>query len=211
MKDTNNTFSGVIIAIVLVTAVFLVLKLTGSSYAGVFLLIAGLALAAFLLLIILITVFAITSGKKDYEKRSNAVSVSSSEPEEIRAAKETILDINRFMRRIKNPAVKARAQETYDLCSKIITTVSRQPDETERSRQFFSYYLPTFATVLEKYLTLEEAGVDPELAEEKILGCLGSMNSALEKQYRNLFSNEILDLTVERNALETIIRKDGLE
>lgn len=211
MKNANNTFPGVIIAIVLITAVFLVLKLTGSSYAGVFLLIAGLALAAFLLLIILITVFAISSGKKDFETRSNTVAAHVSEPEEVRAAKETMLAVNRLMRRIKKPAVKAGAQKTYDLCSKIITTVTRQPDETGRARQFFSYYLPTFATVLEKYLTLEEAGVDQEQAEEKILGCLGSMNSALEKQYRNLFSDEILDLTVERNALETIIRKDGLE
>lgn len=205
-KLQGNKPLGLIIGILI--AIFLVLKLTGSSAAGIFLFIGAIILAAFVVLVLVLTLFAISKGKKDFENLPQN-KVASEVPEEIRQAKAELLGDNRKMRRLKNMAVKALAQKDYDLCAKIIETIAKQPEEIRRSAQFFDYYLPTFGTVLDKYLTLEESGVDLEAAAEKALTCLGSMQSALDKQYRNLFTNEMLDLTVEMNALNTIMKKDG--
>jgi len=207
-KFQGNKSIGIIIAVLV--AIFLILKLTGSSAAGIFLFIAAIILAAFVILVLVITLFAIAKGKKDFESMPQN-KAAAEVPQEIREAKTALLENGRLMRRIKNMNVKTHAQKDYDLCSKIIDTITKQPDEVRRCVQFFTYYLPTYGTVLEKYIVLEEGGVDLEAAAEKAVTCLDNMQSALDKQYRNLYSNELLDLTVEMNALDTIMKKDGFK
>lgn len=207
-KFQGNKSLGIIIAVLV--AIFLILKLTGSSAAGIFLFIGAIILAAFVILVLLITLFAIGKGKKDFENLPKNKAASDM-PAEILEAKTSLLASGRLLRRIRRMNVKASAQKDFDLCSKIIDTISKQPEEVRRSTQFFTYYLPTYGTVLEKYLVLEDAGVDLDSAAEKAITCLANMQDALDKQYRNLFSNEMLDLTVEMNALDTIMKKDGFK
>ena len=77
-------------------------------------------------------------------------------------------------------------------------------------RQLFSYYLPTWETILKKYLRLEESGVmDPRMTESMVL-CLKDIQAAMGKMYQNLFDDDVLDLTVEMEVLNMVGKRDGL-
>ena len=44
----------------------------------------------------------------------------------------------------------------------------------------------------------------------KVMSCLGEIKTAMEKQYSAIFENDILDLTVEMEALTQACKRDGL-
>ena len=45
---------------------------------------------------------------------------------------------------------------------------------------------------------------------DNALSCLGDIKKAMERQYANLFEDDILDLSVEMEALSIAVRRDGL-
>ena len=77
-------------------------------------------------------------------------------------------------------------------------------------RPFFNYYLPTLEKILIKYKEIESSGVPTEEITQSTITCLEDIKMAMEKQYNNLFENDILDLTVEMEVLTQICKRDGL-
>lgn len=198
-------FAGIILVI------FLIGKLLPAIVKAV---IIGLAILAGIIAIgvIAATVYAIKLGTDDSNKRMKASEnngVSDNDPDEIKKAKTEILKINGLIRKIKDDEVRGRSYEAYNWALKIVNEISRQPHEIKRTKHFFSYYLPTLETVLEKYLMVESGGVAEE-AKENTISCCENLLDAYKKQYRSLFNDEMLDLTVEKKTLDTMLSRDGI-
>ncbi|MBR2504054.1 MAG: hypothetical protein IKB62_08020, partial [Oscillospiraceae bacterium] len=56
----------------------------------------------------------------------------------------------------------------------------------------------------------EESGVPAENIAESTVKCLEDIKKATEKQYAALFDDDILDMSVEMEALTIACKRDGL-
>lgn len=119
-------------------------------------------------------------------------------------------ELRRLLQRIGNLNVKKRGEDICAESEKILLALQQQPEDIPMVRQFFNYYLPTLGNILLKYLRLEEAGMATEQTTVKVMTCLGEIKTAMEKQHAAIFENDLLDLTVEMEALTNACKRDGL-
>ena len=92
---------------------------------------------------------------------------------------------------------------------RVVDTITSQNAEIRKNRELFSYYLPTFEHILQKYLVIEKGGIDGAVAKEKALSSCRKLSEVFEKMYKDLYADDMMDLSVEERALESIIKKDG--
>ena len=111
---------------------------------------------------------------------------------------------------VKNQEVRALATEVCAAIELIIKTLKTEQDNIPSMRQFFNYYLPTTASILTRFVKVEQSGVDMGDMAENAVSCLKDIKSAMDKLYRNLFDDDILDLSVEMEALTLACKRDGL-
>ena len=119
-------------------------------------------------------------------------------------------ELRRLLGRIQNLNVKKRGEDICAESEKILFALRQQPEDIPMVRRFFNYYLPTLGNILLKYLRLEESGMATEQTTVKVMSCLGEIKVAMEKQYAAIFENDLLDLTVEMEALTRACKRDGL-
>lgn len=121
-----------------------------------------------------------------------------------------LMELRRLLQRIRNLNVTKRGEDICVEIEKILGALQQQPEDIPMVRQFFNYYLPTLGNILLKYLRLEEAGMATGQTTVKVMACLGEIKSAMEKQHAAIFENDLLDLTVEMEALTQACKRDGL-
>lgn len=165
--------------------------------------------AIILVLIVLLVVFVMClafSKPKGEEKKSATGDISTV----IAKGRAGLLESRRTAMKIKNQQVRTIAEEICRQAEKILNTLREQPENISQVRQFLNYYLPTFGSILLKFTRMEESStLTPELLKSTI-ACLGDIRTAMEKQYRNLFEDDELDLMVEMEALTIACKRDGL-
>lgn len=203
----NKQSSG--IAGLLLLVVCIVLFLTGKRYfpglTTKLLIIFGI-LALLLGLFVAFMLFLAFHQSKDGKKEGKAAG----DDEIFREIRSDLLEIRRMSIQIKDMEIRLLSGQICQIADKILKTLKEQPEEIPDSRQFFRYYLPTFRSILSKYLRMETSGVlEPELGSH-VMECLEDIKSAMEKQYDNLFEDDRLDLTVEMEALTLVCKRDGL-
>lgn len=121
-----------------------------------------------------------------------------------------LMQARRKVMELKNPGIRAEAEEIVRTADKIFGVLKEKPEHIWKARGFFHYYLPTFENILAKYARLEQSQMlEPEVERHTLEG-LGTMRTALERQYTNLFEEDVLDLTVEMEVLTQKCRQDGL-
>ena len=121
-----------------------------------------------------------------------------------------LLELRQLIMRLKDPQIRRLSEEICAIADKILRALAEQPKDIRRTRQFFNYYLPTLGEILRKYRVLEESGIPADTATENVISGLETIRTAMEKQYANLFDDDILDLTVEMEVLKQVCRRDGL-
>ncbi len=121
-----------------------------------------------------------------------------------------LTELRRLLSRIQNLNVKKRGEDICVEIDRILGALQQQPEDIPMVRQFFNYYLPTLGNILLKYLRLEEAGMATDHTTVKVMSCLGEIKTAMEKQHAAIYENDLLDLTVEMEALTQACKRDGL-
>lgn len=232
MKNRNSGKTPVLVFVIILIA--LLLLFGKGSAAGLFGRVLGfLAVSALVILLVLTvvaTVYAVNAGKKDYDKRNGipekkkkaaeekktedekpVVPEEKEEPEEVKAARAEMVEIDKLIARTIDVEVKAKATGARCSAIRVLDTLSEQPDELARNRQLFAYYIPTFREILTKYNVIELGGVEVDSAKQKAISSCIKLKGVFETMYQNLYNNEALDLSVEEKALDSIIKKDGLD
>ena len=120
------------------------------------------------------------------------------------------MGLRRMSMEVKNAHVRTLSTEICGSIEKIFRTLKERPEQFDSLRQFFNYYLPTLEKILVKFREIEASGVPTEEVTGNTIECMENIKMAMEKQYRNLFENDILDLTVEMEVLTQICKRDGL-
>ena len=175
----------------------------------------GIAVAVIVALIVIGIILAVKAGSDDAKKKK-AVNVKTGsnldaeQTEVIRKAREQLLELRRLTMRIKNRGVHSKANEICGVADKIIQTLKQKPDKINSVRQFLNYYLPTLGEIISKYKRIEESGVPLEETTEKVQSYLNDIKRAMDKQYESLFADDILDMSVEMEAMKMAVKRDGL-
>ena len=180
------------------------------------LLIAGVVIVVIIAaLIIGLIAFALSRSKSDAKtvrenKNAGRAAVSSEESEILAKGRENLMELRKLIVRIKDREIHKKANEVCDVIDKIMKTLREKPDKIPNTRQFFNYYLPTLKEVLSKYQRIEDSGVEHSDMTRKVSNYLTDCKNAMDKQYEGLFANDILDMTVDMEAMKQAVKRDGL-
>ncbi len=131
----------------------------------------------------------------------------------IEDSKVLLMDLSLESERIADGEITAKTQELLAVLRQIFSTIQTQPEKLPQIRKFMNYYLPTAADLLRKYRTLLAQQKDPVILSQsraQVLQALDLIVPACEKQLRALYHNEILDMKVDVEVLEKMLKRDGL-
>lgn len=204
-----NSFSKILGVIVLLAVAGLFLG--GGPFLAVILGVAGFAILGVVLLLGVVLFFAFRGSKKkaaaepNQEKKTDA-----SINEVLNKGKRNVLELRTMTVKVKNLQVRGVSEEICNTADSILKVLKEQPEDLRSVRQFLNYYLPTLGSILTKYVRLEQSGVPNAEITEKTITHLEEINLAMQKQYENLFADDILDLSVEMEALTQACKRDGL-
>ena len=129
---------------------------------------------------------------------------------QLSAGRTSLMELRNTGLRVKNSDVRKLNEEICKNIDKILSTLKKQPEDIKKLRQFFNYYLPTLTNIIKKFAEIEESGIPAENIVQSTVNCLGDIKKATEKQYAALFANDMLDMSVEMEALTIACKRDGL-
>ena len=205
--SNNNSSSGIggLLGIVACIAAFFVARKFFPSL-GKLLLIAGIVLVVLIMAIVIIVIACSKSTAKDKKKTGLSDEASAV----LSKGRTQLMDLRRNGMCIKNQQIRTESEVICKSVDKILRTLREQPEDIPEARQFFNYYLPTFGKIISKYLMLERSGISAQNVTESTISCLADIKTALEKQHANFFEDDMLDLSVEMEALKVNCKRDGL-
>ena len=102
--------------------------------------------------------------------------------------------------------------EIHETSSKIIDTISKNPDKLEKADNFFSYYLPVTLKILKRYDDIENQRLessDSQKVMKSTKDIINKINKSFKVQLSNLYQSDIIDTDAEIKVFETMLNSDG--
>ena len=173
--DEKSTGAVGILAIAVCIGVLIAAKMFFPSLFTVLLWIIGIIIALILVLIGAVIYFAFRKPKPGEEEtaKSKANRIISD-------GRNKVMSIRRNVMSIKNTAVKNSGIKVCSGADKILGVLRQKPELVQKNRQFFTYYLPTFGSIIEKYERIERNEVASEDMVQKVLEHLDDMKIAFD-------------------------------
>ena len=199
----NSPFSGVL-GLIACVVLFFAARTFFPGLSTILMVIVGIAIFLIVLIIVLVIVFSKSGTKNKKGGASAEVNAILSK------GRSNLMEIRRMSMKIKNQQIRKESEEICKSAEKIFKTLKEQPENISSVRQFFNYYLPTLGKILLKYARVEESEIDAEDLTKSTISYLADIRSAMEKQYTNLFEDDMIDLTVEMEAFTLNCKRDGL-
>lgn len=203
MSDRSPNLLG-ILGLAFFIIVYIVVKQLVPALAKVVLAIAVVAVILLILLVAVALYFALSKPKKGNPTKESIAN------EALSKGRSSLMELRRLSMSVKNREIRSLSTDICGQADKILTTLKKKTDQVSDMRQFFNYYLPTLRNILTKYTRLEQSGVPAGEITESAVACLEDIKAAMIRQYNNLFDDDILDLTVEMEALTLACKRDGL-
>lgn len=97
--------------------------------------------------------------------------------------------------------------------TKIFDYVEQHPEKLPEIRKFMCYYMPITLKLVNAYQKFDRHGANAseiEATKLEIKGTIDTINKAYENLLRKLMKADILDVTSDISALETILAQEGL-
>jgi 5-bromo-4-chloroindolyl phosphate hydrolysis protein len=123
----------------------------------------------------------------------------------IRDAWRKLKMIRRLQFRIRSVIIWQKTSHLYKVARRILTIVSEQPHRFRAARSFFSTYLDSTLTILEKYTFLLSQPVRNEemvMTLKKTESMLDDITTAMEEELIRVLSDDVLNLDVEIETLK---------
>lgn len=199
--------SGVVglLGIVGCVAAFLFVRRYFPFLSTILLVIVGIIAVLIILLVVLVMYFAFSKPKKGSPAAAKAESNAI-----LNKGRAHLMELRRMGMRIKNKDIRDLNSQITASADKILKILREKPESIPSVRQFLNYYLPTLGGILNKYVRVEESGVPSGELVQSVISNLGEIKKAMEKQYASLFDDDMLDLSVEMEALTIACKRDGL-
>ena len=203
--DEKSSGAVGLLAIALCIGVLIAAKMFFPSLFNVLLWIIGIIIVLILVLVGAVIYFAFRRPKEN-ESDSNKAKANLV----ISEGRNKVMSIRRNCVAIRNTEIKNTGIKVCVQAEKILESFRKKPELITKNRQFFTYYLPTFGSIIEKYEELEKNGVGTKDMSEKVLEHLCDLEIAFKKQFESIYQGEILDLSVDIEAMTIACKRDGL-
>ncbi len=207
----NKGSGGGFIAIGVIIVGLIALKFTVPS---IFAIIKWIGIVSLIVIAAVIVFFIIFSSKVSNdelkEKKTMGNKLTDENAEILKKGRENLMTLRKSLLHIKNGKIKKNGNDICGQIDKIIQTLKDKPEKIASARRVFNYYIPTLGNILSKYQILESNGIEGDEKEDVVCGCLDNIKAAMDKLYANLFSNDILDMTVDIDAMKMAVKRDGL-
>lgn len=139
-----------------------------------------------------------------------AVKLSPEQEEILKKGRSNLSQLRIMAMRVRSTPIRTKATAICGSVEKILNVLREKPESIPAVRQFLNYYLPTLGEIITKYERVERSGVDIQDMTAKVSEYLDKIAAAMDKQYENLFQSDLLDMTVEMEAMTMACKRDGL-
>lgn len=186
-----------------------------AALGGIFFAVPYLALDASILLSLGMGVVAfgagnlVFSGKNSKEKQ---VGSSNNLYDILNKAKSENARIFSMINKVENKDLQKNIRDLHETASKIIDTISKNPDKLSKATSFFEYYLPVTLKILIKYDDIENQELDNEETLEfmkKTENMIAKIEKSFKVQLSNLYQSDIIDTDAEIKVFEQMLNADG--
>lgn len=123
-------------------------------------------------------------------------------------AKEDHDTIEKALRKISNQMIKEEAEKLNQTAGTIIFYLEEHPDKIKLARQFIDYYQDTAASILKRYVELEDTNLntsDVMKLKEDTLKSLQTLNVAFDQQFQKLLRNEMMDMDAQMRLFAALL------
>ncbi len=127
----------------------------------------------------------------------------------LQQAEQKILAIEQAGGRIGQPELRQRLTRISALAHNILAEIARDPRDLRRARKFLNTYLDGAQRVVSGYAEAHANG-RAQLLEENFRRVLVTIEEVFEQQYQRLLENDLRELDVQMEVLETQLKREGL-
>ncbi len=133
---------------------------------------------------------------------------------------ETLKEGNTYLKKIREvnnalpgEEISRKLTRLELVTEKIFQQVEKKPECLPDIRRFMNYYLPTTLKLVVTYQKFEQESVQgPNIvsAKQEILEALDTAGTAFENLLNKLFQDDVMDVSTDISAMETILSQEGL-
>ena len=205
MENGKNTGLLGFLGLIACTALYFVSRRFFPALSTLLLWIFGIAAALIVVLVAVVLFFAFHKPKKTPEQEKLDV-----QNEILKKARKSLMDLRTASMRVKNREVQSSTQQICATLDQIFKVLKEQPEDIPKARSFLNHSLPMLSGILKKYVRLEQSGAPNADVTAQTAACLRDLETAAQKQYDNLFANDVVDITADMEVLTQLCRKNGL-
>lgn len=129
--------------------------------------------------------------------------------EALQQAEQKILVIDQARGQINQSEMEQRLKRITALARDILAEIARDPRDLRRARKFLTTYLDGAQRVIAGYAKAHVNGRSVTL-EDNFRRILITIEQVFEQQYQRLLQNDLHDLDVQMEVLETQLKREGL-
>jgi 5-bromo-4-chloroindolyl phosphate hydrolysis protein len=113
---------------------------------------------------------------------------------------------------LEDESLKKQLNEINDSVTKIIDTISKNPDKAKQTKNFFDYYLPITIKLVDRYDEIENQKLSSTESKEFVKSTnkmIGEINKAYKKILDNMYRKDIVDMDAEMKVFNSLLKADG--
>ena len=127
-------------------------------------------------------------------------------------AREDFESIRQSVEKIQDQGLRENSERLYKTSSNILAYLEKNPDKISGAGRFIDYYQDTASSLLKKYVELQNSGLGtPEAInlKENTKKAICMLNKAFEQQFQRMMRNELMDMDVEIQMIENMMKMEG--
>ena len=150
--------------------------------------------------------------KDEEEKKEDTVSSDPDQADSDSPAslQDNIRDFSEAASGIRHQKIREQAFHVLIIAKDIIKEHENGHNKCRNYRQFENYYVPTVTSVVKNYCSMEAKGMVTSKMENDVLAYLESSGDAFTHLYNSMFSDDIMTMEVQMEAMDLIMKRDGL-
>ena len=115
---------------------------------------------------------------------------------------------------IDDEEIRESLNSINDTVTKIIDTVTKNPEKADNINNFFEYYLPVVVKVLDRYDEIENQKLSSTEAKKFTTSTkkmIREADNSFKKILDNLYKSEMVDTDAEMKVFNTMLKADGID
>ena len=205
MENGKNTGLLGFLGLIACVALYFVSRRFFPALSTLLLWVLGIAAVLIVVLVVVVIFAAVHKPKKTPEQERSEV-----QEMVLKKARASLMELRTSAMRVKQQQVRENAQNICVTLEQILKELKNQPEDIVKARSFLNHSLPMLSGILKKYVRLEQSGAPNADVTEQTISCLQDLETAAQKQYQNLFDDDVVDITADMEVLTRLCRKNGL-